>query len=691
MAASTSAILTQVVNRGTTTTSVSSDRTPSSVFGTLVTFTASVAAVAPAVGVPTGTVQFFDNVTSLGAPVALVGGTATFSTGALSVGSHPINAVYSGDTNFSTSTGGMTQVVVQGTTMTVLTSDISPSLYGNPVTFTAAVSTVTGIGTPTGTVQFFDGGASLGSSSVVGGAATLTTSALGGGSHTISAVYSGDTNFSGSLSGAITQVVTPGTTSVVLTSDGPSVYGNPVVFTATVAVTSGIGTPTGTVEFFDGATSLGTANLVGGTTASFSTAVLGAGSHTIDAVFSGDANFTGNTASMTQVVAQGTTSTTVVSSANPSLEGVSVTFTATVAAVTGIGNRTGTVQFFDGAVSIGSGSVAGGTAILTIATLAFGDHSITAVYSGDANFTGSTSPPITQTVLRQSTTTVTSSRPTSSTFGQTVTFTATVRPVTGTGVPPGTVLFNIDGFDVGGARTLNTQGRATYSTNTLTAGSHLVRATYGGDIVTFFAGSTSATITQVVNKATSTTTLTSNINPSAIGTSVTITARVGPLTATGTVQFVIDNVPSAGGPVTLDPTGRASLTLNSLTLGAHTITANYSGNANHLTSTRTMTQTVRSLSSAVVATSGSPAAFGTNVTFTATVAAVAPGTGVPTGTVQFRLSGNNVGAAVPLNASGVATFTSSTIPRDTYTLTARYNGDANFWTVTSAGISQTIN
>ena len=287
-------------------------------------------------------------------------------------------------------------------------------------------------------------------------------------------------------------------------------------------------------------------------------------------------------------------------------------------------------------------------------------------YSGDAAYLTSTSPTLTQTVLgsalRATTTVVTSNRNPSANIGQNITFTATVRPVTGTGIPAGTVQFNIDGANVGGALTLNAQGRATYSITaaTLGAGSHNIIATYNGSAI--FAGSGSATFVQVVNQAASTTTVTSNRNPASVfGQSVTFTARVQPVAATGTVQFSVDGSP-VGGPVALDTTGRATLVTSTLAVGSHTISAAYSGNTNYTASIGAITRPVNKANSrTVVTTSGSPAPFGSTVVFTATVSAVAPGVGTPTGTVQFRIDGVNVGAPVALNPSGQATYATSTL------------------------------
>src|SRR5688572_32297004 len=100
----------QTVIKANTTTAVTSSVNPS-VVGQAVTFTATVSAVAPEAGTPSGTVQFLDNGTPVGAPVALSVGVATMNTSALTVGSHTITAVYSGDCNFQPSTGMVVQSV----------------------------------------------------------------------------------------------------------------------------------------------------------------------------------------------------------------------------------------------------------------------------------------------------------------------------------------------------------------------------------------------------------------------------------------------------------------------------------------------------------------------------------------------------------------------------------------------------
>ena len=385
------------VNRANTSTALTNPTNPS-VFGQSVTFTATVTAVAPGAGTPTGTVQFFDGVTSLGSSALNGSGVATLSTSSLSVGGHSITAVYGSHSNFNGSTSSiLTQVVNRANTSTALTNPTNPSVFGQSVTFTATVTAVApGAGTPTGTVQFFDGVTSLGSSALNGsGVATLSTSSLSVGGHSITAVYGSDSNFNGSTSSILTQVVNRANTSTALTNPtNPSVFGQSVTFTATVtAVAPGAGTPTGTVSFYDGLTLLGSSGLNGSAQATLSTSGLSVGSHSISAVYGSDSNFNGSTSStLTQVVNKANTTTTVVSSLNPSILGQVVTLTATVSAILpGAGTQTGTVTFKDGSTVLGTGVLsAAGVATFLTSSLSVGPHVITAVYGGDLNFNTST-------------------------------------------------------------------------------------------------------------------------------------------------------------------------------------------------------------------------------------------------------------------------------------------------------------
>jgi hypothetical protein len=141
----------------------------------------------------------------------------------------------------------------------------------------------------------------LGTGTLTGGSASFTTSALPVGTHAITAVYAGDSNFAGSKSNTVSQVVNKATTTTALaSSQNPSNVGKSVTFTASVAPQFS-GTVKGSVTFYDGATALKTVALSGGV-AKFTTSTLTSGTHNITATYKGSSNFVGSSASLTQTV-----------------------------------------------------------------------------------------------------------------------------------------------------------------------------------------------------------------------------------------------------------------------------------------------------------------------------------------------------------------------------------------------------
>ena len=281
-------------------------------------------------------------------------------------------------------------------TSTSLVSSANPSAFGQSVTFTAAVHPSTS-GTPTGTITFKDGTATLGTVSLASNTASFTTATLSAQSHSITAVYSGDANFGASTSPILTQSIAKAATSIVLTaSPSASRFGQPVAFYAAVkSATSG--TPTGTVTFKDGTTIIGTGTLSFGH-AKISTLKLTVGTHPLTAVYNGGANFNGRTSAVLNfVTSKAASSTTVVSSLNPSKSGSAVTLTATVKSST-TGTPTGSATFKDGTTILATVTLTSGKAAFTTSTLAAGSHTITAVYNGSTGFNASTSATLTQSV-----------------------------------------------------------------------------------------------------------------------------------------------------------------------------------------------------------------------------------------------------------------------------------------------------
>jgi uncharacterized repeat protein (TIGR03803 family) len=276
-----------------TTTTVTSSLNPS-IFGQSVQFSATV--ISNGFGTPLGTITFIDDSTILGVS-PLSDGKATFSAVPLAVGANLITASFSGD--FGASKGAMNQVVNQAGTTLALSSNQNPSGLGQPVTFTAAI-TPQYSGQASGTVTFYNGATTLGAATVSSNSASLTTAALAFGTNSITAIYSGDSNFTGSTSKALLQVVENPSATTVASSPNPSTIGNPVTFT--VAVTSAAGTPAGTVEILNGANYLTTLTLNSGS-AQYTTTQMPYGTDIVTAVYSGGGNIAGSTsAPVNQVV-----------------------------------------------------------------------------------------------------------------------------------------------------------------------------------------------------------------------------------------------------------------------------------------------------------------------------------------------------------------------------------------------------
>jgi hypothetical protein len=210
-------------------------------------------------------------------------------------------------------------------------------------------------------------------------------------------------------------------------------------------------------------------------------AVSGAGSHTLTFHSTDNAGNVESAESLNFTVGTITT-TAVTSSVNPSQFQQTVTFTAAVSAASG--TPAGTVTFFDGSTQLGTGTLSAGKAQFLTHTLAVGGHSITATYTGSANFAASTSAVLTQTVGKAATTTTLTASPNpSSILHPLVTFTATVTGAfAGSANPGGTVSFQT-GTKVWGKGTLNASThKATFTISTLPEGTTSIQAVYAGDV-----------------------------------------------------------------------------------------------------------------------------------------------------------------------------------------------------------------
>ena len=382
---------------------------------------------------------------------------------------------------------------------------------------------------------------------------------------------------------------------------------------------------------------------------------------------------------VTLVVEQGATTTTLAPSNATPVFGETVTLTATVAPSTG---PTGTVTFLEGTTTLGTASIAGGTASLVVpvaalSTLPLGTHGFSARYSGDAGWSPSTAGPTTVTVSK-ATTNVTLVTGGGTTYGQQATFTAqasTAAP--GAGTPSGSVEFR-DGTTVLGTVSL-TSGTATFRTSTLTGGPHSIVAAYLGSDT--HAKADGAPASHPVARATATVSV--SIDPAFLvfGLTVPIVATIGPVPAgatapSGRVDFLDGTTTLGSAPLS---GGSAVFYASGLSGGAHPISATYGGDGNYDAPAGGVANPVPFIAGAAVTvdvtTAPNPSTFGQPVSVTAHVSS---GAGIPGGTVTFYRDVSVLLGQAPVDASGFATLSTAAIPGGTHPVSAYYEGSPNF-------------
>ena len=283
------------------------------------------------------------------------------------------------------------------------------------------------------------------------------------------------------------------TTTTVDSSLNPAVFGQTIIFTAKVSSSSG--TPKGTVIFYDGSTALGSATLLNGST-SFSISTLHSGSRSITAVYQGSGVFDrSGSPQLSEVVNIAFATMSLTSSLNPAEINQPVTYTATITGQYG-GAASGFVSFMEKGKRIGFVQLESNRATITTSYKANSTHYITASYPGDENNTGS-SAALTQYIrlLPVASMTVLTTSESPSMIGESVTFTATVTSKYGA-IPDGELVTIYDGATPLGSVALS-GGVATYTTSSLSAKSHFIKAVYAGDAIF---KTSAAHLRQVVNK-----------------------------------------------------------------------------------------------------------------------------------------------------------------------------------------------
>lgn len=283
------------------------------------------------------------------------------------------------------------------------------------------------------------------------------------------------------------------------------------------------------------------------------------------------------------------TTTTVAQSSTPTTFGEQVTFAATVAS--GSGPGTGAVTFLDGSVTLGTAPLQNGVATLSTSMLAAVTHSISVVYTGNDAFGPSTSASITHQVQRGNATVTLAASKSSTTYGESITFTVLLTPIApSSSAPTGNVTISSDGNALATVALVN--GTATYATVILGAGVRAMTAVYAGD-TNYNGGATTASVAVTVAKAPTTLDVHSTHNPSPAGEDVTLPIFIG--TANPAL--------AVSGSITVSESGHTLsqqvLTSNSLTIavtglasGDHQLLITFSGGDNFASSSQTIRQKV---------------------------------------------------------------------------------------------------
>jgi len=243
-------------------------------------------------------------VSTIGVPRATGGesGSVTFSYDDFHAGTHTITVQYAGNANYVASTSNSISftTVKEDPKILIADSPANTSVYGKAVTLTATLSDQDNDDDwiPTGSVTFYDGSSALGTARLTSGKASISLGgswSLAGGSHSITAVYSGDSDFNTATSNALSHTITKADSATALSttltsSPNPSVYGKPV--TISISMTSSVGAlPTGTVVITDDNTTLGTITLDASASGTLTVPLLAAGTHTFTGTYSGDGNY----------------------------------------------------------------------------------------------------------------------------------------------------------------------------------------------------------------------------------------------------------------------------------------------------------------------------------------------------------------------------------------------------------------
>lgn len=711
----TSEALQQVVAKRTPTASTTTIADPGVVVtGQSTSYQITVAPTA-AGPVPTGSVELTaesaDGVITVLGSKTLTAGSATINKSGLLAGTYTLLATYLPDaaSDVSPSTGEFELTVTKGDTTTAVSGPASSPSAGSPVDLGVTVKAVAPAkGTPSGQVQLYQAGAAISDGIVTldaAGKAVLTTTRLSFDTDTITAEYLGDSEFNASTGAASLGFVS------TTTIDDPNtvVTGQTKGYKVTVSAAGTPQAPSGTIELTaenlaDGTViALGTKKLAAGTTTIYQDGLL-VGDYTLHASYSPDGNTDAlpSSADRDFSVIKGDSTTLIAGPLDPPNFGDPVDLGVSVTAVAPAkGIPSGQVKFYRDGTAIPGGTVTldgAGQAVLTTTRLTVGESDISAEYLGDSEFEISVdSESLIGFVVNAGDVSVTLDDEHDTVIaGEKSKFVVDVASLTGSSVKPtGSVQLYVDDEVLGAPQIINPNtGRTTFQLElpvTNPNGHHHIRAVFTS-ATDSYNDATSNWIDHVVNFGDAKVALSSDVNPSSVGSDVTFSIDVDGLTPTkpyeptGDVQLYVNGT-AFNAPVAIDADGKATVTTDALPVGTVDVYAQYLGDTKYRPASSGVLQQVVKKQSVSVALVASPTElqFGELLTLTATVDPALTDTKVP-GFVQFYDHGVAVGTPALLDASGRATISSNKTSRGVHQYSARYLGDDE----TVEGVSPTV-
>jgi hypothetical protein len=543
------------------------------------------------------------------------------------------------------------QVTVSSFTASALPS---PQTYGQSVTYSATLPS-----SATGTVTFTTGGTTLCTATLSALSCTATNAPVG--TDTVTATYSGDSNFA------------PQTTTTTLTINKATPSITEAAAPATIAYgaqdtlsISGLQSDaTGTIAFTAGGSTLCTATLPA--TSCQTAATLVPGTYNVTATYGGDANYNSATATGASFTVT-KASPSITESASPA----SVPYgTADTLSITGLPvGATGTVTFTSGAATLCTATLPA-LSCNTSTTLLPATYPVTATYPGDSNDNSAIATGASFTVTKASPTITESASPPAVSFGSADTLSVSGLP----SGAMGTVTFTSGGSTLCTA-TLPATSCAT--STSLGPGTYALTATYSGD--SNYGGATATGATLTVTKAD--TAMTESASPASIGYGSQDTLSIAglPGDATGTVTFTA----SASTLCTAILPATSCQTATTLAAGTYNVTATYPGDGDYNATTATGASFTVTKATPSFSESAAPASVPYGTADTLSVTGLPAGAG---GTVTFS-SGSTTLCTTMLPAMSCNTSTS--LGPGTYDVTATYSGDSNNNSATATGASFTV-